>query len=161
MVSVTRALAALGTLATLALIAPTALHGQGVDHGVSAPLTGPVELVGRAGTGAQTFVPASITPPAPPWRGSAVLGTAAFVPSMAGVELAPGDTSAHHGNRAHHAAVGALIGGAVGLALGIAGDRPGLGRGEMRGGHFHNLWLITAPLGALVGALAGTLRQAD
>lgn len=76
-------------------------------------------------------------------------------------ELVQRDTSDHHGTRSHHAAVGALIGDAVGLVRGIAGDRPGLGRGESREGPFNHLWHYTVPFGALVGAFAGTLRQAD
>lgn len=129
-------------LAMLALSTPTELRGQSLD-GLSAPRRGPVEKLGRAGIGAATSSPV------------------VFVMPVRGSEVARGDSSSRHGSRAHHVIVGALIGGTLGLVLGVAGDRPGLGRGEMRGGHFHNLWLVTLPLGAAVGALAGTVRQAD
>lgn len=130
-------------LAMLALSTPTELRGQSLDDGLSAPRRGPVEKLGRAGIGAATSSPV------------------VFVMPVRGSEVARGDSSSRHGSRAHHVIVGALIGGTLGLVLGVAGDRPGLGRGEMRGGHFHNLWLVTLPLGAAVGALAGTVRQAD
>lgn len=134
---------AAATLSILVVIAPTALCGQGLDHSAAVLPGGPFETAGRAGVGALAF------PPAAP------------APSMSVATLVVRDTSSHHGSRAHHVAVGALIGGAVGLVLGIAGDRPGLGRGEMRGGHFHNLWLLTVPLGAGMGALVGLVPRTD
>lgn len=135
---------AVATLGTLALIAPAAAYGQGLDRPEPAPAVGPCETVGRAGVGAPAFPSVNVTSPA-------VTGAA---------DLAQRDTSGHHGSRAHHAAVGALVGGGVGLALGVVGDGMWFGRKPERS-HFRNLWHYTAPFGALIGALAGTLRQAD
>lgn len=130
-------------LCMLAFIAPAGLRGQGLDHGAIVPLRGPVEMMGRAGVGALTSSPATVI-------------------SAARVEIVEHDTSARHGSRTHHAAVGALIGGAVGLVIGVVGDRPGaIGTGELAHGSWHNLWLITAPIGAAVGALIGTAWPAD
>lgn len=129
-------------LAILTLISPTALRGQGLDRGASTSSSGPFEMVGRAGISALT------------------LSRAAFVPSAGSTELAQSDTTHHHGSRAHHAAVGALIGGGIGLALGMVGDGMWFGHKPERS-HFQNLWHYTVPLGALIGAFAGTLRQAD
>lgn len=137
---------AVATLGMLVLILPTALRSQALAHGAAAPPRGPFEMVRRAGVGAMTLSPS------------------AFVPSMVGDEkrasVMQRDTSGHHGSRAHHAAVGALIGGTTGLALGLVLDRMWFGSSDGRG-HFQHLWHVTAPFGALVGALAGTLRQAD
>lgn len=136
---------AAATLGAVALIAPIALRGQAVDHHLSPPPNAVSEVIGRAGVSA-LILPRGPIPP---------------IMSIAGSELVQRDTSGHHRSRAHHAAVGALIGGTVGLVLGIAGDRPGLGRGEMQDGHFHNLWLVTVPVGAGIGALIGMVPRAD
>jgi hypothetical protein len=80
--------------------------------------------------------------------------------ARAGVD-AEGDGTAHHGTHARHVAVGALIGGAAGWIFGVAADRPWLGVGESKHGHFTNLWLVTIPVGAAAGALAGALWPSD
>jgi hypothetical protein len=131
-------------LGVLALIAPARLSGQGLDHDVSTPLCGPSVSVARAGVSPLTPARTSIASPA----------------RTARTEQAQDDSSGHHGSRAHHAAVGAVVGGTTGLVFGLVVDRMWFGAGEARG-HFQHLWHVTAPFGALVGALAGTLRQAD
>lgn len=146
--------------AALVLLPPAALHGQKVGHSTSAPSSGPFEEVAHAGIGALM-----LSPHASLGYGMVLEHDAAFAPSAASVEvgadIAQRDTSAHHGSRAHHAVVGALIGAAVGTGFGIAADRPWLGVGESRHGHFNNLWLVTTPLGALVGATVGAFTPAD
>lgn len=133
-------------IAVLAVAAPATIQGQGFDHTHPAPLTGPFTTVGRAGVRALTFPMATTTPPV--FTGAA--------------ELTQRDTSGHHASRAHHAVVGALVGGAVGLVIGVIGDRPGaIGTGEMAHGSWHNLWLITAPFGAAGGAMVGALLPSD
>lgn len=132
------------TLGALVLIAPSALLGQGFDPRLSAPPNGPAEALGRAGVSA-------LTPPRAP-----IGSTTPVVDS----DLVPRDTSGHHGSRAHHVAVGAMIGGATGLLFGLVVDRMWFGSSDGRG-HFHNLWLVTVPLGAGIGALIGMVPQAD
>lgn len=136
------------TIAVVALIAPAALCGQGLGRTEAVLQRGPIEAYARAGIGALVDSDAVTTSPA----------------STSVADSAKRDSSNQHESRAHHVGFGAVIGGAVGLVLGIAGDRPGglgLGRGEMGGGHFNNLWVVTVPLGAVVGALVGSIWATD
>jgi len=132
-------------VAVVALIAPAVLCGQGLGHTEAAVRRGPLEVNARAGIGAPADLNAVTTSPA----------------STSVAEPAQRDSSNHHASRAHHAAVGAVIGGVLGLGFGIAADRPWLGVGESKHGHFNNAWVVTVPVGAALGALVGSLWPTD
>lgn len=133
------------TIFLVAFMAPATAYGQGLGHTESVLQRGPLEAYARAGIGGKVDSNAVTSSPT----------------STNVAEPAQRDSSNHHGSRARHAAVGAVIGGAVGLGFGIAADRPWLGVGESKHGHFNNLWVVTVPVGAAVGALVGSLCPAD
>lgn len=66
-----------------------------------------------------------------------------------------------HPSRTHHVIVGALVGAAAGLGLGLIADHTGPNGAPGSGEHLtYTLELCTAPIGLVIGALTGLLIPA-